>query len=240
MRQKFLRCLHEHPLWSLGILLFLGMSLILIHTFYTSLHLQQNMAKQYAALYVTSLKETRAFYTANVVDRLKSKGIKVTHDYHHEDGAIPLPATLSIELAQQITATRSGIMTRLYSDYPFPSRQDGGPHDAYEIEALIRLRVSREHDTEFARFEHVDGRWSLRYAKGVFMDKPCVECHNTRPDSPKKDWKVGDMRGIQEVIIPMDVSMRWANDAVILPKRSPSHLPKSTGALIRACVKRAR
>lgn len=208
MRQKFLRFLHEHPLWSLGILLFLGMALILWHTFSTSLHIQQQMAKQYAALYITALKETRAFYTTNVVDRLKERGVKVSHDYLHETGAIPLPATLSIELAQQITATRSGIMTRLYSDYPFPFRQNGGPHDPYEVEALIRLRVSHEQSTEFARFEQVEGRWSLRYAKGVFMEQPCVDCHNSRTDSPKRDWKVGDMRGVQEVIIPMDTSMK--------------------------------
>ena len=29
----------------------------------------------------------------------------------------------------------------------------------------------------------------------------CVGCHNSHPESPKRDWKVGDVRGIQEIII---------------------------------------
>jgi adenylate cyclase len=33
------------------------------------------------------------------------------------------------------------------------------------------------------------------------MGPACVECHNSHPESPKRDWKVGDVRGIQEVTI---------------------------------------
>ena len=36
------------------------------------------------------------------------------------------------------------------------------------------------------------------------MQKTCVDCHNTHPDSPKKDWKVGDVRGVVEIIQPLD------------------------------------
>lgn len=34
------------------------------------------------------------------------------------------------------------------------------------------------------------------------MGKSCVECHNSHPDSPKRDWKVGDVRGFQAIDIP--------------------------------------
>ena len=33
------------------------------------------------------------------------------------------------------------------------------------------------------------------------MGAACVSCHNAHPESPKHDWKVGDVRGIQEVTI---------------------------------------
>jgi adenylate cyclase len=36
------------------------------------------------------------------------------------------------------------------------------------------------------------------------MQSSCVSCHNTHPDSPKKDWKVGDVRGVLEIITPLD------------------------------------
>jgi signal transduction histidine kinase/CheY-like chemotaxis protein/HPt (histidine-containing phosphotransfer) domain-containing protein len=36
------------------------------------------------------------------------------------------------------------------------------------------------------------------------MRASCVECHNTHEDSPKRDWKEGDVRGVLEVALPMD------------------------------------
>ncbi|MCH7979616.1 MAG: DUF3365 domain-containing protein, partial [Acidobacteria bacterium] len=36
------------------------------------------------------------------------------------------------------------------------------------------------------------------------MRPSCVNCHNTHPDTPKKDWKVGDVRGVLEVTFPLD------------------------------------
>lgn len=33
-----------------------------------------------------------------------------------------------------------------------------------------------------------------------------LSCHNSHPESPKKDWKVGDIRGIQEVIIAQPIA----------------------------------
>ncbi|MBV8575330.1 MAG: DUF3365 domain-containing protein, partial [Acetobacteraceae bacterium] len=39
----------------------------------------------------------------------------------------------------------------------------------------------------------------------VVMEAPCVACHNSHPDSPKRDWKVGDVRGIQEVTVSQPI-----------------------------------
>ena len=36
------------------------------------------------------------------------------------------------------------------------------------------------------------------------MKASCLECHNTHEDSPKKDWKVGDVRGVLELVRPLD------------------------------------
>lgn len=37
------------------------------------------------------------------------------------------------------------------------------------------------------------------------MGAACVQCHNSHPDSPKKDWKIGDVRGLQEIEIHEEV-----------------------------------
>src|SRR6185437_3026887 len=41
----------------------------------------------------------------------------------------------------------------------------------------------------------------VRLIAPVIMGQACVNCHNAHPDSPKRDWKVGDVRGIQELSI---------------------------------------
>jgi len=35
------------------------------------------------------------------------------------------------------------------------------------------------------------------------MKQSCVNCHNTYPQSPRTDWRVGDVRGVQSVRMPM-------------------------------------
>jgi hypothetical protein len=36
------------------------------------------------------------------------------------------------------------------------------------------------------------------------MKASCIQCHNSHPDSPKNDWEVGDVRGVVEIIRPLD------------------------------------
>ena len=164
--------------------------------------LVESAALQDAALQAEALEELRILYTSEVVDRLRGKGITVTHDYAAHEGAIPLPVTLSMELGRRLGASGSGMQVRLYSDYPFPWHQDGGPRDAFERDALRSLR--ERPDQPFFRFEEVEGRPALRYAKADRMGTSCISCHNSHPGSLKTDWKVGDVRGVLEVIRPLD------------------------------------
>ena len=96
----------------------------------------------------------------------------------------------------------SGVQVRHYSDFPFRFRKDGGPRDDFERQALTSLRADSLQP--FSRFEVVDGRESLRYATARVMKESCVKCHNTHPDSPKTDWKTGDVRGVLEIVRPLD------------------------------------
>jgi adenylate cyclase len=44
----------------------------------------------------------------------------------------------------------------------------------------------------------------LRYAVARRMQASCIHCHNTHPDSTKRDWQVGDVRGVLEITRPLD------------------------------------
>ncbi|MCI0362200.1 MAG: DUF3365 domain-containing protein, partial [Planctomycetaceae bacterium] len=48
------------------------------------------------------------------------------------------------------------------------------------------------------------------------MERSCVECHNTHPQSRRKDWQVGDVRGVLEIIRPLDKDEARVGEALRL------------------------
>jgi PAS domain S-box-containing protein len=203
MIDRCVRLLHERTILVLTSMFCLGVMGML---WYVS-HLQSNLIAstvlQDASLYSQALEEFRTLYTSEVVDTVRKHGIEVTHDYATREGAIPLPATLTLLLGKRIGAHGSGAQTRLYSPYPFPSRQEeGGLPDAFGQAAWSSLQ--RHPDKPYYRFETLNGLRSLRYATADLMRTRCVDCHNLHPASPKTDWQVGDVRGVLEVILPLD------------------------------------
>src|SRR4051812_21287138 len=89
------------------------------------------------------LKSVREYYASHVVDRvIGAPGVmtQVVHDYDTIPGAIPNPATLSMELGGMVNSRQSNIVYRFASDLPFTSRK---PHmlDDFEKMSLAMLRA---------------------------------------------------------------------------------------------------
>ena len=162
----------------------------------------QSTAVEGAALEAETLAIVQDYYSKVVVDRVKDK-VPVTHRYAIVDGAIPVPASFSIDLGEHIRQSQITTMSmRFYSDFPFRHREGGGPKDDFERSALRELRAHP--DKPYYKFENFDGRQSLRYAAARIMKQDCVNCHNQHPDSTKKDWRVGEVRGVLEIVRPLD------------------------------------
>jgi adenylate cyclase len=151
------------------------------------------------------ISSVRTYYASNVVGRiLAAPGVptRVVHNYQEVPGAIPIPATLSLELGKVISERQHNISYRFVSDYPFANR---APHplDQFEAASLHELRDNPNRmitaDTSSLLVDRV------RLVAPVVMAAACVACHNIHPESPKRDWKVGDVRGLQEVTITQPV-----------------------------------
>ena len=146
------------------------------------------------------IDDIRGFYGNEIVSRvLNADGhVTVTHNFRSVPGAIPIPATLSLELGKLVSAHDGSVKYRFVSDYPFVGRE---PHnlDSFEREAITDLRQ----DPQKPIIQVSGSVWdrSVRVASPVLMGAACVRCHNTHPESPKQDWKVGDVRGIQEISV---------------------------------------
>jgi hypothetical protein len=164
-----------------------------------------------AAQQAVMLERVNAHYSS-IVDRLVPQGVDAVHDYRQKEGAIPVPATFLTELGEDISRSESGMYVRHYSDHPFRSRKDGGPKDDFERETLEHLRLHP--DQPVFRFEDFEGRPSLRYATARRMLDSCVRCHNTHLDSTKRDWQVGDVRGVLEIIRPLDRDVARAREGL--------------------------
>jgi len=151
------------------------------------------------------ISSVRGYYAANVVGRvLASPGsTQVLHNYTEVPGAIPIPATLSLELGGVINAQQSNITFRFISDFPFKGR---APHviDDFERNALASLRQNPNQQITSVSASPFSDR--VRLVAPIILGAACVSCHNTHPDSPKRDWKVGDVRGIQEVTISRPIA----------------------------------
>ena len=196
------RLLCERPIAVLLVLFLSAVAVIIWHTHRQQYALVEAQAMESAKQLADALAKFRTIYTSEVVERVRQQGITITHDYQHKDGAIPLPATLSMMLGNQIGAGDSNTRTRLYSAFPFPWRSaDGGLTDEFAADAWEAL--TQNPDTAFYRLDEVDGVPVLRYATADVMRSACVDCHNSHPDSPKTDWKIGDVRGVLEVIEPL-------------------------------------
>jgi serine/threonine protein kinase len=153
---------------------------------------------------ISMLEEVNSFYS-EIVDRVDWSKTPVTHEYATRKNALPLPASFLLDAGQRISKTESGMQVRLYSDHPW--RPNGGPKDPFEEKALgILSQKARANDSEVAHheFTEIDGRPSLRYAKGQLMKQSCVKCHNGDERSPKRDWQEGDLAGVLVITRPLD------------------------------------
>ncbi len=183
-----------------GAVLVLGVSLTIM--FRVKAQNTQLVGLTSAQAVANQITNLRTFYTAEVVSRARKSGMKVNYDFAQKEDTLPLPATLVKALGDEIRKAFPGTSVRLYSRFPFPHRAATEKYDGFETDALTALE--RNPETPFHRLEDVNGRLSIRYAVADMMRAACVECHNTHPESPKKDWREGDMRGVVEVIVPVE------------------------------------
>lgn len=127
-------------------------------------------------------------------------GLVEAMDFHlNEDGSHatemdletirPVPARFTIELGNQLQSEKTiGWNVRLYSDYPFPNRKDGGPQDEFGRSAIEYLD---EHPNKpFVQFTEMDDIPVVRYATARVMTESCVDCHNRHQIPPEPIGKL--------------------------------------------------
>jgi adenylate cyclase len=99
---------------------------------------------------------------------------------------------------------------QMYSNYPFRERVGSPPKHRFGIDALKYFQSIENKDEPFYRFDKYNGLRVLRYATPLIMTQRCLGCHNDKAKYPtlaKTDWKVGDVRGVLEIMSPLDAAL---------------------------------
>ena len=157
---------------------------------------------------VHQIKLTRAYYLNSVVKDVKKHAPNLGFDYYHKgtDGKLPFPTTVIHDLSK-IFSDNTGLTFNLYSEFPFQPKV--GRILTKKQKEILEFTQKNE-DGVYVGRDKIDGVNVLRVAITDFMTDPsCVSCHNTHKDKTweKNKWKLGDRRGVLEVITPIDDSL---------------------------------
>lgn len=143
----------------------------------------------------------RAYYASVVVPKIKELEGTVGVDYKEVHGRFPLPATFVREVAEATKQLANGYTVNLIS--PWPINKDKGITDDFHRDAFAYLSANPK--GQFIRNEVLRDRKVMRYmAADIAAAQSCVNCHNAHAQSPRHDFKLNDLMGGLEIIIPMD------------------------------------
>lgn len=155
---------------------------------------------------VQQFRQVRDYYSSAVAAKVRdSKDLKTSHLHMTDPKLVPIPATFILDMSDRLKD--QGTKLSFVSPFPFPNRADR-QMDSFQQEAWAALKDNPA--TPIIRRETQQGREVVRVALGDTLGENCVACHNSHPNSPKRDWKVGDVRGIFEVTTIIDDALARA------------------------------
>jgi uncharacterized protein DUF3365 len=152
------------------------------------------------ALYAV-VSADREVYAREVVNRIEfqERLLKATEHYKDDKG-LPLPAQM-FRLGSELAHKMNGSFTYSLLS-PWPINKQNGPRTELEKQGLRNVaETGKNYYTE----ESLGGE---RYFAAYYPDKAvvdaCVTCHNNHEESPRKDFKVGDVMGGVVIRVPLE------------------------------------
>ena len=149
----------------------------------------------------------RSVYTKKIVNRLvkKEKVIKAS-EHFEDDKALVLPAQM-FRFGSELAMKRAEKMDDVNFSYTlqslWPINKQNAPKTDAEKEGL--KYVAENKGKNYYTTEKLGGQ---TYFTAVYADTGvapvCVSCHNKHPDTPKKDFKIGDVMGGVVIRIPIE------------------------------------
>lgn len=185
------------------LVVFVGGGLLLGYLSTMQNRMQDEAMLENARVYSDVLRSTQAFYASEVLPHADPDKITITHNFKDYDHALPYPATLTINFAEYLSHNGTNFSAAMLSDYPFTWRSERLLSE-FDRRALDSIQI--DNTDEYFEYERGQNRERdhLNYASVIRMEASCVACHNSHPESVKRDWTVGDARGIHVIALPVN------------------------------------
>jgi hypothetical protein len=147
------------------------------------------------------MEADRTVYTRNVVNRLQNdeKIIKAS-EHWQDDKALPLPAQMfrmGSELAAKKNADFSYALLSMW-----PVNTQNAPKTEAE-KAGLQAVVDKPGENYYTNETLGDRTYFTAVYPDVAVAQACIVCHNGHKDSPRSDFKMGDVMGGVVVRIPI-------------------------------------
>jgi len=147
------------------------------------------------------IEADRTFYTIHVVERMqKGGGVAAAEDWRAKKNTLPLPAQFLMESSALSAMTGTPVRYRLISLWPINPLNV--PRSAAEKAGLESLLTHPERVVTGTVTQGSETYFQAIYADRA-VSQSCVGCHNTHPQSARKDFKLNEAMGGLVIEIPM-------------------------------------
>ena len=142
----------------------------------------------------------RHFYTIHIVNRLRQERIVDVSENWQATHSLPLPVQLLKETSEIAELTGPNVRYHLISQWPI--NKANAPANEFERMALkeVQAHPNRPYSSTIRGGE---GQLFETVYADMAVTTACVQCHNSHPNSPKSDFKVGDVMGGLVISFPV-------------------------------------
>jgi len=146
------------------------------------------------------LASDRTFYTVHVVERMHQRGVIESSEGWRSEPTLPLPAQFVQESSNLAALTGVKVQYRLISLHPI--NKQSGPATEFEKNGLDAIMAAPDRPYKGFVREGGERRFQALYADRA-VSPVCVTCHNTHPQSPKRDYNLNSVLGAVSISIPV-------------------------------------
>ena len=160
----------------------------------------------HAADYIHAvIQANRSIYSKYIVERLgETVSLKATENWKTEN-TLPLPAQFLMTSAKRVNSKHMGINYHLMSLWPINKKNKYKTPE--EKLGLEKVALNPDHPYRWVVSKNGQLQFNAIYPDRAITGS-CAHCHNRHPNSPKKNFKRGDVMGGIQITFPLSKSAK--------------------------------